>query len=299
MKKNVLLIVGLAIGLLLLIGGVIASKVLSVPPAEVAYLTIRTGGVEVSSGGNWLAASDGMKLSEKHRIRTGKSGEAVITFFESAIVELGPNTEVAVGKSSLSKVAVRLEEGSVWNKVLKIGGLKEYEVSTPNSVATVRGTEFGVDYNKSEGESWLTVGEGEVEFDNFKEKVMVGKGKRFSTKRDKIVELVIDKQVRQKMRKKMAGTLDNMKQLRMNMVREVIESNKFLIGQLSRQNNIDSSKIDEIVARGLADADAGRINEDELLGKVPVRIEALYKLRDLNREIRNQIEIVGEEGEEK
>jgi hypothetical protein len=97
-----------------------------------------------------------MELGLADLIRTGADGSASVILYESAIVTLEADTEVKLAELSKDNSVVQQNSGSTWNKFTKMNGMKGLEVETPNSVATVRGTEFGVDMDN------VTVIEGEV-----------------------------------------------------------------------------------------------------------------------------------------
>jgi hypothetical protein len=132
----------------------------------VATLYIESGEVQYLSDGGWLEASEGMELSVEDTVRT-VDGEATIIFSNTAIMSLEPNTEVSIREASQDKVSVGQNSGSTWNKFLGLTGITQFEVETPSTVATVRGTEFGIDIiepDSEEGYESVLVAEGEVMF---------------------------------------------------------------------------------------------------------------------------------------
>ena len=119
------------------------------PDAVRAQLIIESGSVQVKhSGEPWISAQNGMLLHQSDYIKTGNNTSASIILFESSIIRLDSNTEVALqeifdqeGKSS---VTIDQNAGRTWNTVRKISGIDDYEVQTPTTVASVRGTAFVV-----------------------------------------------------------------------------------------------------------------------------------------------------------
>ena len=109
----------------------------------VAYLNVHSGNVEVNQGSGWQTANDQMELKQSDYVRT-LDGEASIVFFESDIMELKPNTEVSLTELVADSIKINQNSGETWNRVSKLTGTRDYEVETPTSVATVRGTGFGV-----------------------------------------------------------------------------------------------------------------------------------------------------------
>jgi hypothetical protein len=79
------------------------------------------------------------------RIRTGADGQAEVVFPDGSKMQVRPSTQVALSgaKRTEQKSSVVLFFGRVWSKVSRsVSGDTSYEVSTPNAVAGVRGTEF-------------------------------------------------------------------------------------------------------------------------------------------------------------
>ncbi|MBU0461785.1 MAG: FecR domain-containing protein [Nanoarchaeota archaeon] len=132
---------------------------------DIAFLSIENGDVQVNSGSGWEQASDGMALSLNDMIKTGDDGEASVIIYDSAIISLSPNTEVMIADLADDTATVKQNSGSTWNKFIGLSGLKGLEIETPTAVATVRGTEFGIDLTGEEDVSEsLIVAEGEVMF---------------------------------------------------------------------------------------------------------------------------------------
>lgn len=128
----------------------------------VAYLHIESGTVEVNQGNNWEKAIDGMSLSLNDRIKTLDDSEASIIIYDSIITSLESNTEISIQVLKDDFVKLEQSKGSTWNKFIGLAGLKGMEVETPTTVATVRGTEFGIDI--TDAEESLMVAEGKVLF---------------------------------------------------------------------------------------------------------------------------------------
>jgi hypothetical protein len=126
-----------------------------------AVLYVDDGDVEVMTNGRWQTAINEMSLGEEDRVRT-LDGEATLLFSDTIITSLEPYTEISIKEISESNVAISQSKGSTWNKFLSITGIKSFDIETPSTVATVRGTEFGIDV--SETEEAVMVAEGVVLF---------------------------------------------------------------------------------------------------------------------------------------
>jgi hypothetical protein len=131
-------------------------------------VTIISGDVQVrhSATGAFVSATDGEILTAGDTIRTGDGVRAVLTYFEGSTVSIEPNSELTLETASAltdgsTVVVMQQNFGRTWHVVTKlIAGNSKYEVKTPASTASVRGTAFQVD---SDGEQTVvTTTEGTV-----------------------------------------------------------------------------------------------------------------------------------------
>jgi len=119
------------------------------PDVANAQLIIGSGTVQVKhSGESWVSAQNGMLLYQSDSIKTGDNTSASIVLFESSIIRLDNNTEVTIQEilqqEGETSVKIKQDSGRTWNTVLKMSGIDDYEVHTPTTVASVRGTSFDV-----------------------------------------------------------------------------------------------------------------------------------------------------------
>jgi hypothetical protein len=131
-------------------------------------VTIISGDVQVQHGstGAFVSATDGEVLAAGDTVRTADGARAVLTYFEGSMVSIEPNTELTIETASSNPdgstvVVMQQHVGRTWHVVTKlITGNSKYEVKTPASTASVRGTAFQVD---SDGErTVVTTTEGTV-----------------------------------------------------------------------------------------------------------------------------------------
>jgi hypothetical protein len=116
-------------------------------------VTIISGDVEVRHGatGAFVSATDGEVLTAGDTIRTADGARAVLTYFEGSTVSVEPNSELTLETASAlsdgsTVVVMQQNFGRTWHVVTKlITGNSRYEVKTPASTASVRGTAFQVD----------------------------------------------------------------------------------------------------------------------------------------------------------
>ena len=135
--------------------GVGSSAVLA-PEADalvsMSTLTVVDGVVLISHGGaGFTPAREGDVLAAGDTIRTGSGGVAEITYFEGSSVRLEAETEIVVETLRTEAdggtvIGMMQTLGRTWHVVTKlISGSSRYEVRTPSSTASVRGTVFAVD----------------------------------------------------------------------------------------------------------------------------------------------------------
>lgn len=115
-------------------------------------LTVIGGDVTVRHGAAaaYVAAVDGEVLTVGDGVRTGSDGRAVLTYFEGSTVTIEPATELVIDAATTqgSNTIVQMTQnaGRTWHVVTKlVTGDSKYEVRTPASTASVRGTAFTVD----------------------------------------------------------------------------------------------------------------------------------------------------------
>jgi len=172
MRKKLLIAVSAIILLVLCIIGVLWITQSYASSVVTAKLIIDSGTVQVKhAGGTWTSASNGMVLTQSDAVRTGDNTSASVVLFESSILRLDSNTEVMLqeilqqaGKTS---VAVQQDCGSTWSTISKISGIDDYDVQTPTTVASVRGTSFYV-HVQANGTTTVGVGTGIVNVSSMK-----------------------------------------------------------------------------------------------------------------------------------
>ncbi len=115
-------------------------------------VTVLGGDVFVRHGsnGSFVAAVDGEVLAAGDAIRTSTDARAVLTYFEGSTVTIEPDTQLSIAEAAASNGVTRIsmtqDFGRTWHVVTHLlNSGSKYEVRTPASTASVRGTEFQVD----------------------------------------------------------------------------------------------------------------------------------------------------------
>lgn len=157
-KKYIILAIGLAVigGALFLIQSTRSSK-------NVTEISVVKGGwVEVVSGKAFLVTTPGVSEIKKEIIsgaavnkdnilETNDKGNVAVHFFDGSVLRMSPSTRIIIKDAEYNKssgkltVRASLLVGKVWSKIIELATPDSlWQVETSNTVATVRGTAFGV-----------------------------------------------------------------------------------------------------------------------------------------------------------
>lgn len=282
MKKG--LKIALIVIALVVIFAIVGFVMVAGASTRTAFLKIDSGTVEVDTGKGWENALDNMDLSLEDKVRT-VDGEAAVILYESIIIQLEPNTEIMIKDLAKENVVVKQESGSTWNKFTGLSGIEGYEVETPTTVATVRGTEFGVDLEE------ILVAEGEVDVTVNGETRRVLEGLKAKLKDGKLVLSELTPEEKRFIAVRMEKSLALLRELR----KAQLEKHSFLLKIAKRRYNLT----DENIERGFLKFDRGELTEEEVLKKSPVPIENLpvsrksvNNFKELNTKIRNQQQLL-------
>lgn len=222
------------------------------------------------------------KITEKDIVETKDNSEALLLIHESILVTVEPKTIIRVDSLLKDDVSITKATGSTWNKFTKLNGVTNYKVKTPNAVATVKGTEFGLDDNG------LIVAEGKVDVlsaDGSK-KVLVEMGSKCSFLKDNScqVENITEAD---KFRiitnlKKQIGFLKDVRDL------EVQKNEAFLNYLFDRINKNYTLK------NFIDDVDKRYISVEKYFENSSIKHKTLEKVSDISKKIEEQIEVIEE-----
>jgi len=153
--------------LILLIGG----NLLIGEARVVAAISSMKGNVKIRSANQrkFDTAYKGQMIRTGDWLKTDKNVFVAIVFLDGSIIKIQSNTEIEIKSSRITakelKTQMYISEGQAWSKISKqING--EFRIKTPTAVASVKGTEFDVDFDDMSESTSLVVLEGEVEFGN-------------------------------------------------------------------------------------------------------------------------------------
>lgn len=156
MTKKLFIVLAVIAGIILIAGGLVYNSFFKQGP--MATLVIDSGSVQVKTSDAWKDASSGMTLKEGYGIKTLENSAAKIIILNS-VMRLDSNTEIVLDNLNSQSVSISQTAGKTWSKILKISGLGNYEVTTPDAIATVRGTAFSIELGNG---TRIAVGEGNV-----------------------------------------------------------------------------------------------------------------------------------------
>jgi hypothetical protein len=149
-SKKVFAALGVVVIIVLSLFAVFVLPLVSESPP--ATLIVESGDVQVAQS-PLRPVSGEVQLKKGDKIATGSNGRASVVLFGSSVIRLGNNTNLTIEELTQSRenrnVRIKQDSGRVWNKVLKLSGVDNFQVATPQSVASIRGTAF---------ESWVRDG---------------------------------------------------------------------------------------------------------------------------------------------
>ena len=114
--------------------------------------------MQVIRGGQTLTAANGMSVDVGDRIKTGPGSGATITLSDGSTLELGESGELTLDQHTINPNGAATTQSSLFSGVVRSvvahlasGPVGNFEVHTPNAVASARGTVYDVDYIQGVG----------------------------------------------------------------------------------------------------------------------------------------------------
>jgi hypothetical protein len=123
--------------------------------------------IQTAAGSADEALKQGMRLNDGDRIFTGEEGRAVMVYTDDrSQLKMLPNTELVIHARRTNERVdkeVALDLGTIWTKVTRQKG--EFVISTPTSVASVKGTAWWTKLDGA-GQTTIVTEEGRVGLKN-------------------------------------------------------------------------------------------------------------------------------------
>jgi hypothetical protein len=132
----------------------------SEPQDQSGIITMKIGSVRIQrEGGQIVEALVKYTVHPGDTILTDKNSAAVVQFADNFVLRVDEATVLRVKSATANDREVFVKDGQVLAKLVKTGA-NTATISTPTSVAAVRGTQFSVNYR--EGKTLVAVTEGKV-----------------------------------------------------------------------------------------------------------------------------------------
>ena len=145
----------------------------------VAAISSMKGNVQLRNANNrkYESAYKGQMVRTGDWLKTDKNVYVAIVFLDGSNVKIQSNTEIEIKSSRITarelKTQMYIAEGQAWSKVAQQKN-GEFKIKTPTAVASVKGTEFDVEFDDLAESTTLTVLEGSVEFSNDLGSILAG-----------------------------------------------------------------------------------------------------------------------------
>jgi len=136
----------------------------------VAAISTLKGLVMVKPVGSrkYIPAYKGQMLKNGEWLKTKDGVFVAIVFLDGSNIKIQQKTEVKITSYRMTakelKTNLEMSKGQAWSNVADQGAGGEFTITTPTAVASVKGTEFDLEYNLENDETTLIVLAGEVEF---------------------------------------------------------------------------------------------------------------------------------------
>ena len=116
----------------------------------------------------YIPAHKGQMLKNGEWVKTKDGVFVAIVFLDGSNIKIQQQTEVKISSYRMTakelKTNLEMSKGQAWSDVADQGAGGEFTITTPTAVASVKGTEFDLEYDIDKGETTLIVLAGEVEF---------------------------------------------------------------------------------------------------------------------------------------
>ena len=138
----------------------------------VAAISTMKGPVMVKPAGSrkYIPAYKGQMLKSGEWLKTKDGVFVAIVFLDGSNIKIQQQTEIKITSYRMTakdlKTNLEMSKGQAWSNVADQGAGGEFTITTPTAVASVKGTEFDLEFDEDSGESILTVMSGAVSFSN-------------------------------------------------------------------------------------------------------------------------------------
>ena len=147
-----------------------SSFIFSANTKVVAAISTMKGLVMVKPVGSrkYIPAYKGQMLKNGEWIKTKDGVFVAIVFLDGSNIKIQQQTEVKITSYRMTakelKTNLEMSKGQAWSDVAEQGSGGEFKITTPTAVASVKGTEFDLEYDSENDETTLIVVEGQITF---------------------------------------------------------------------------------------------------------------------------------------
>lgn len=223
---------------------------------------------------NNIPVSGNIKLKENDIVETS-NGLATIILHESILIALDKNTKVSLSDLKNKHPKVFQESGNTWNKFIRISGVEDYTLTTSNTIASIRGTAFGLIQGNTPGDWKGLVGENEIDYNI--------DGHDFILEKNYVVDKVLGKI------EKRPATSEELEYIRKQNARIVSELKYLRQLKIEKLPDLLKEKYgtDQEIQQKLEEADQGKIDVDKVISKFPVNLPLLNEIAKITKEIQS------------
>ncbi len=247
------------------------------------------GNVNVERGTQKLLATEEFELQTKDIIITNPDSSAKVALFNSIFVDIDSNTKVSLESLKKDNIQLNQEYGSTWSKVTKLFAVNNYNLQTPNSIASVRGTEFGTENNQTD--TLNTLIDGVLEVNNGKDKLTLKNLGAIESSKEKLKETSIKN--KEKVIEKINKISEELNKDRKRVLWKFLKNNKLLLKKFESdtQQKVDPA----FVADLLGQFDRGELDIKELrqeLKSYKMKEDIADYLEEIGRKIKEEKELL-------
>lgn len=159
MKKYLILALILVVVLLSAVQFGLASAKIEPVPLPKASVVASTGEVRIKNiaDNEWKGLKVSDEVNQGDSLKTGKDGAVSLNIYNKSIVHIASDSEVKLDELSINKekfaetkISLYVSVGRIWARVINLADRNSsFEVSSDNTVATVRGTAFDFQVSSS------------------------------------------------------------------------------------------------------------------------------------------------------
>lgn len=96
----------------------------------------------------WQTAVVGTRLGERYEVKTGKNSFMEIRFHPRTAIRVSQNSSIKISELDIRNMYINVMFGSIFGQFKKMHKDHSMRIKTPTTVASVRGTEIGVEVTK-------------------------------------------------------------------------------------------------------------------------------------------------------